>query len=432
MYRKMEETLAAWKQQENKKPLLIKGARQVGKTYCIRKFARENYEHVIEINFELDNEFKNLFHKTIKPDEIIAYLELKHLDIDVRNGNTLLFLDEIQACSPALTSLKFFQQDQTLDIIASGSMLGVAIASTSSFPVGYVETLEMHPMDFEEFLLAMHIKQEHIQMLRDAYVSRKALLDPFHELFLSYFKQYVLCGGMPEVVSTYEKTKSLKEVVQVQRRIISDYRNDMAKYAPHKDRIKVHECFESIPLQLAKENKKFQYKVVRDGYNARYYNASLQWLEDSGLILRVHRLKSVQMPLEAYRELPIFKVYMFDTGLLISQFDDAVIAKIFAGEEMIFKGAIYENIAAQILHSKQKKMYYFEPNTSSEIDFIIYSENEIVPIEVKAGKNTRSTSFQNFVEKHQSKLAYRFSMKNMGVDAKGIRYYPYYLLPFIE
>lgn len=432
MYRKMEEKLYQWKQQIKKKPLLIKGAPKVGKTYTIRKFAKERYTHVIEINFEVDHEIRALFERTIQPEDILGYLEVRYLDVDLRSSETLLFLDEIQACSRAITSLKFLAQEFLCDIISSGSMLGVAIANTSSYPVGYVETWEMKPMDFEEFLIAMQMKQQHIHLLKQAFIEAKPLQESIHYLFLDYFKQYMMCGGMPEVVAAYLEKKSLKDALLIQRRIVNDYISDMAKYAPKNDRLKVHECFASIPLQLAKENKKFQYKLVKEGYNARYYDASLRWLEDSGLIIRANRLKTIDFPLEAYVELPIFKVYMFDTGLLLSQFDDAVIAKLYNDEDMIFKGAVYENLAAQILHTLNKKIYYYEPNTSSEIDFITYAEGEIVPIEIKAGKNTRSKSFTSFVEKYHSVLAYRFSMKNIGELTGPIHYYPYYLLPFLS
>ena len=432
MYRKMEETLMKWKEKKDKKPLLLKGSRQVGKTYIIRKFAKKEYKNVIEINFEVDEEYRELFERTIKPEELISFIEIANLGLDMNGGDTLLFLDEIQSCSRAITALKFLKEKCSYDIIASGSMLGVALAHTSSFPVGYVEILELYPMDFEEFLLAMNAKNEHIQMLKDAFDQQQPLHDALHELFLKYFKDYMLCGGMPEVVSIYQTTKSWKQVLITQRNIVAGYTNDMAKYAPAKDKIKVLECFSSIPLQLAKDNKKFQYKMVKEGYNARYYEESLRWLEDSGLVIKVPRLKCIEMPLEAYRELPIFKIYMFDTGLLISQFDEAVISKIYTGDVKVFKGALYENMAAQILRSKGKAMYYYEPNSSSEIDFITYSENEIVPIEIKGGIHTRSTSFVKFTQQYHSKIAYRFSEKNMGKSMDGIRYDPLYLLPFIK
>lgn len=431
MYRKFEEELKVWKQNKRKKPLLVKGPNHIGKTWTIRKFANEHYDHIIEINFELDHDYMDLFEKTIKPDEILAFIELANLDKDLSHGDTLLFLDEIQACPRAITALKFLYEKCPYDVIASGSMLGVAIAHTSSFPVGYVDTRELHPMDFEEFLLAMNAKSQHIQMLKDACHHRKPFMESIHQQFLKYFKDYMLCGGMPEVVQCYVETKNWKQVILTQRRIVSDYTNDMAKYAPANDKIKVHECFSSIPLQLAKDNKKFQYKVVKEGYNARYYDASLRWLSDSGLIMPVHCLKCIDFPLEAYEQLSIFKVYMFDTGLLISLFNEAVIAKIHTGDLGIFKGAIYENMAAQIMYANHKAMYYFEPNTSSEIDFVTYCGTEITPIEIKSGVNTRSKSFDNFVIQYHSKIAYRFSEKNIGESDGVIRYLPIYLLPFI-
>lgn len=216
---------------------------------------------------------------------------------------------------------------------------------------------------------------------------------------------------MPEVVSVYAKTKSYKDALLIQRRIVSDYLNDIIKNAKGSDRIKARECYESIPLQLAKENKKFQYKLIKDGGSARYYESSLNWLYDSGLIQRIHRVKTVKKPLEVYKELSIFKVYLSDTGLLISQFDEGVIKELLQGELSVFKGALYENITAQILMKNQKKAYYYQPNQSSEIDFIIYYQGEMTPLEIKSGKNTVSKSLTFFAEKWQPKYAFRLSQK---------------------
>ena len=321
--------------------MIIKGARQVGKTYIIREFAQKAYEDLVEINFERDLEFVELFKKTHNPQEILQYLEVSFMD-KTFDQNTLFFMDEIQACSDALTSLKFLAESFPCDIICSGSMLGVAIANSTSFPVGYVETWQMYPLSFMEFVEALGMNEKIIKNLNECLLNGQPIMETLHDKMNDLFKDYMIVGGMPEVVNKYIETKSFKETLLVQRRIVSDYLNDMVKYADGSERIKVRECYQSIPLQLAKENKKFQYKLVKSGGNARYYDASLNWLKDSGLINLTYRLKTIAKPLEIHKESAVFKVYMADTGLLVSQFDESVIKELLSGELGIFKGALYE------------------------------------------------------------------------------------------
>ena len=292
MKRKIEQQLLKWKQMPNKKPLLIKGARQVGKTYSIRAFGKENYKYMVEINFERDISYIELFNKTQNPIELLDYLKISFMDIPFLK-DTLLFLDEIQACPDAITALKFMSEAFSCDIICSGSMLGIAIAKTTSFPVGYVETWDMYPMSFLEFLEAVSINKDILNRINQSLKRLEAVPEILHDKMNELFTKYMIIGGMPEVVATYAETKSIKECLMIQRRIVNDYLNDMAKYAISGDKIKARECFQSIPVQLAKENKKFQYSVVKKGYNARYYDSSLQWLEDSGLILKVNRLAHI-------------------------------------------------------------------------------------------------------------------------------------------
>lgn len=427
MKRLIDDKLNSWYRSDDKKPLIIKGARQVGKTYSVREFAKAYYKHVVEINFEKQVEYVNLFEKTKNPKEILDYLQLSFLEVPF-DSTTLLFLDEIQASTHALTALKFLAEEFPTDIICSGSVLGVAIASTTSFPVGYVETWEMYPLTFTEFLWASGVDDEWMSRLDNCLVNLEPLIEPLHLKMNELFKDYVVIGGMPEVVKLYLQTKSYKEALSVQRRIVQDYSNDMAKYANGSDRIKTRECFESIPLQLAKDNKKFQYKVVKEGYNARYYESSLRWLQDSGLIIKVNRLSKVTDPIEAYIELPVFKVYMSDTGLLLSQFNEGIIKELLMGDIGIYKGAIYENIIAQMLQSAGKRSFYFEHSNNMEIDFVIYYEGKITPIEVKSSSHTRSVAFNNFVNNHKPLNAFRISTKNIGKEQDGsITYLPFYL-----
>lgn len=430
MKRKILNDLMKWKENPHKKPLIIKGARQVGKTYIIREFAQEAYEDLVEINFERDLEFIDLFKKTHNPKDILQYLEVAFMDKNF-DRNTLFFMDEIQACSDALTSLKFLAESFPCDIICSGSMLGVAIANSTSFPVGYIETWQMYPLSFMEFIEALGMKENIIQSLSDCLLNNLPVMEVLHNKMNDLFKEYMVVGGMPEVVNKYIETKSFKETLLVQRRIVSDYLNDMVKYADGSERIKVRECYQSIPLQLAKENKKFQYKLVKSGGNARYFDASLNWLKDSGLVNLTYRLKTIDKPLEIHKESAVFKVYMADTGLLVSQFDESVIKELLNGNLGVFKGALHENIATQILSMHERELYYFEPNTSSEIDFIIYYKGEICPLEIKAGRNTVSKSFTNFVDKYNSPYAFRLSQKNIGTNKENVSYVPLYMLEML-
>lgn len=431
MKRQIENDLIKWKNNPHKKPLIIKGSRQVGKTYCIREFARAQYDDFIEINFERNLKMVDLFNKTREPLELLEYLKITYMDVKF-DKHTLLFLDEIQACPSALTTLKFMSESFPCDIICSGSLLGIAIASTSSFPVGYVETWTLYPMSFLEFLDAYGLPDDILKKINQSLDNLNKIPEIIHEKMNELFTTYMIIGGMPEVVSTYIETKSYRECLMIQRRIVNDYISDMVKYAQANDKIKARECFLSIPVQLAKENKKFQYGVVKKGYNARYYDSSLKWLQDNGMIIKVNRLSHISMPLAGAVELPIFKVYMADVGLFISQLEDGEIQKIIRGDLGIYKGALYENMAAQIFQRKHKKCYYFEPSQTTEIDFIIEYEGEITPIEIKAGLNTASRSFKNFVEKYNPNHAFRFSQKNVGISKEGnIIYLPLYLLEIL-
>lgn len=431
MYREITNKLKLWKNNAKRKPLIIKGARQIGKTHSIRKFAKKEYTDVVEINFEHEKQYADFFTNAKDIHEIIQFLEIEYPRINFKSDSTLLFLDEIQACSRALSLLKFFSEDNSFDIICSGSLLGVAIAGSSSFPVGYVEMMQMYPMTFIEFLIALGIKQDTLDSLYTCINTEEPIPYAIHEKMNAFFDQYICCGGMPECVQTFIDTKSFLSVLKIQRQIISGYISDMAKYAPIKDKVKVHECFASIPLQLAKENKKFQYKLVQKGAGARHFESSLQWLIEAGTILKTNRLKSIQSPLAAYAELDIFKIYMADTGLLLCQLEDSTIKEILTSNLGVYKGALYENIVARTLAAYEKKAYYFEPTNHSEIDFIIHYGEHITPLKIKGGLHTKSKSLCNYVEKNNSPLAYRLSKKNIGKTDASIHYLPLYLLPFL-
>lgn len=427
MERSILKKLHQWKNSKKKKPLIIKGARQVGKTYIIRQFGKENYRNVLEINFERDLKIRDVFKNTHNPKELLEYFSIEER-ID---QNTLLFLDEIQACPDALTALKFMGEEFPCDIICSGSLLGVAISKSSSYPVRYVDTVEMFPLSFIEFLRAMNVNDSILKRVLDCVNDLKPIPSLLHDKMNEYFSLYMMIGGMPEVVQEYIDSKDKRECLRIQRAIVNDYLVDMVKYSDASQAIKIRECFESIPLQLAKENHKFQYSLIKKGYNARYFDNSLQWLKDAGVIIQINRLAHIDYPLKKEIELSIFKIYMADTGLLISCFDDRDVLRVMRQEINIYKGTIYENIVAQMLRRLSIDSYYYEPNQYSEIDFIIDTLDGITPIEVKAGNHTISKSFKNFVTKYTPQYAFRLSAKNIGKDEEnGIYYFPLYALEF--
>lgn len=430
MYRRITEDLKAWKAKETRKPLIIVGARQVGKTYIVREFAKAEYEHILEYNFQDDTSARGFFSIAHSAEEIIAHIELNHIGTKLEKG-VLVFFDEIQLCPELINELKFLSQKCDCDFIASGSMLGVKIHQMSSWPVGYVEMLTMYPMTFEEFLVAAGIDQKYIDEVKKCVKSLQEIAGPIHEKFLSLFAEYLVCGGLPESVSNYVSS-GISGAIAVNKRLRNDYKFDIAHYADTKTKIKAEECFDSIPLQLAKDNKKFQYNVVRQGYNARHYAESLNWLENAGLIYKTHRLSRIDKPLEAYKELGVFKVYSFDTGILVSQFDDADTYGFLTDSVGMYKGALCENYMAIVFERQGINNYYYEPNTSSEIDFIINYNGNTTPIEVKSGIRTKSKSFDNFIANHNSASAFRFSRKNIGVSEDGItKYIPLYAAEWV-
>lgn len=430
MYREIEQDFLKWKNGKHKKPLLLSGARQVGKTYSILEFVKKEYDSYIYVNFERDLDVKQMFEKTAMPKELIMFL-MSRFPEGSFSGNFVIVLDEIQSCPQALTTIKFLSIETEYDYIISGSLLGVAVNRTSSYPVGYIQSMTMMPMSFKEFLYANKIKEQQINYLEECFHQGNKVIEGIHDVFMDLFRKYVLCGGMPAVVKAFCESNDFIEVREIQQQIIDDYYRDMAKYADASEKVKTHECFASIPEQLSKENKKFQYKLVQNGGNAKIYESSLQWLADSGTIQKCFRLKAMDEPLKAYRETNIFKIYMSDTGLLVSLFPPTTASKLLTNELGIYKGAIYENITAQFLKTNGHELYYFEPSAHSEIDFILNTEQGPIPVEVKSGGNTRARSLKAYVDKYKPHKAYRFSTHNVNTSHSVIKDYPLYMLMFL-
>ena len=391
--RKIESVLSEWKNSKLKKPLVIKGIRQCGKTYIVRKFAKENYESVVYMNFILEPDKKTAFTGNIDVETIILNLSALIPNSRFINGKTCIILDEIQECREARTALKSFQMDGRFDVIATGSLLGVKGYGKSemdmeqgqdSIPVGYENVVEMYPLDFEEFLWANGINEKVVATVKSCFENETVVPDGIHKVMMELLYRYVIVGGLPDVVNTFLETKNIEQTYHVQRSLIAEYEDDMVKYAADEDKPRIRECFESIPKQLAKDNKKFQYSVVRKGARSAQYIGSIQWLEDAGIAKRCYNTKVTELPLEGNAVSDCFKLYTTDVGLLVSMLDYGTQADILKGNLLGYKGAIFENLIADFLCKSGQKLYYYQKDSGLELDFLVRYKSECVVIEVKA------------------------------------------------
>ncbi|MCM1027325.1 MAG: ATP-binding protein [Roseburia sp.] len=385
--RKMEAQLRVWKEDNNRMPLIIKGCRQCGKTYIVQKFARENYRNVVYLNFFQNPDYTSIFAGSLEVDHIIIMISaLMGSEVKFEPYRTILILDEIQECPEARTALKFFKMDGRFDVIGTGSLLGVRGYKEKpvSIPVGYETVLEMYPLDFEEFLWANGISEDVIQILRSCMSAEKPVPDALHKKLHQLLLNYIVVGGMPAVVESFVRTKEINTVLRLQRDIVSSYEDDMLKYADEKDKPLIKECFQSIPKQLAKENKKFQYSVVKKGSTASRFLGSLQWIEDAGIIRRCYNLSITELPLDGNAIEDVFKVYLCDIGLLVSMLEEGTQFDILSGNLLGYKGAIFENYLADVFVKMNRKLYYFHKDSGLEIDFVTRYKGECVPVEVKA------------------------------------------------
>ncbi len=391
--RKIEETLLLWKNRESHKPLVIKGCRQCGKTSSVISFARQNYEHVVYLDFHEHKEYKTFFAGALDVNTLTLNISLGIRDAKFVPGKTCLVFDEIQDCPNARSSLKFFKLDGRYDVICTGSLLGVNGYKTkeeeqeeknASIPVGFEQIVSMYPMDFEEWLWANGIQNEHIDYLRQCLENEEPVNEAFHQRMQQLLLQYVVVGGMPEAVVAFLVTNNMNDVQDVQHGIVETYKADMLKYARLEDKSHIRECFDSIPMQLAKVNKKFQYSVIRKGARSSEYRGSLQWIEDAGIIQRCHNTTITELPLGGNAIADSFKVYMTDIGLLISMLDEGTAWDIMQGNMLGYKGAIFENLMADILTKMGRKLFYFQKDGGLELDFLIRYKGECCPLECKA------------------------------------------------
>lgn len=428
--RKIYQSLIEWKKQTEKMCLVVKGARQVGKTFIIDKFARENYENYVYINFDENPGYKVIFDGDLDVNNLIKQISLRVPNVSLVPHKTIIFLDEIQNCPNARTALKFLALDKRFDVIASGSLLGINYKEVESFPVGYTEQLEMYSLDFEEFLWANGIEEQSILDVKEFFDKKEVVPQAMHERMMELFKEYIVVGGMPRVVNDFVKNYNFANVLKIQKAIISDYEDDIAKYADGSEKAKARACFLSIPKHLSKDYKKFRYSLVMPSGSSRKYAGSLMWLYDAGIINFCHNLEIPQLPLEGNSKSDTFKVYMRDTGLLVAMLDEGTQEDIIDGNLGIYKGAIYENIIGDVLAKKGKKLYYFEYNSTLEVDFFIRYERVITAIEVKSSGNSKSKSLETLMEKYGVKKGIKLAPSNYGKKGE-IDIFPIYMAMFL-
>ncbi len=424
MRRKAEDRLRAWCAKPDRKPLLVKGVRQSGKTYLLKTFARSLFDSVAYINLENDVSARADFKAGLDPRAIVRAIEAR-TGQRIDPARTLLFIDEVQACEEALASLKYFCEDAPeYHVAAAGSLLGIAINQKAcSFPVGKTDLIEMRPMDFEEFLWATG-KTALADAVREAFDSTAPLPPSLHEGALSLYRQYLVVGGMPEAVATYVETGSVIDVAEKHRIILDGYSADTNKYADEGLSVKIRACFDSIPQQLAKENRKFQYKVVRRGGNSSLFGDALDWLVLSGTVARCTLVETVESPLEVFASPDSFKIYQADTGLLVSKVG-AQRADVLSGLGGTFMGALTENYVAQQLAALGYPLHYWTRDNRAELDFVVERQGCLSAIEVKSGENTRSRSLASFKGAHGVDRLVRLSAKPFG-DAGGMLSVPLY------
>lgn len=445
MKRKITQQLIDWKNRPGHKPLILQGARQVGKTYILEAFGREHYKNYIKVSLDLVPDVRNFLEDNINPLEIIAYLETLYNERIVPH-ETLVILDEIQDCKRALLALKYFQEDYPqYDIIAAGSLLGVAVNQGNkpdeeqdkekksgeqkeeefSYPVGKVDELRMYPMDFEEFLWASG-NDILAGEIRSHYASNEAMPSSVHLMALDLYQKYLIVGGMPESVSKYVETHSFLECRTVQQSILNGYNADMAKYAKPATTVKIRACFNSIPAQLAKENRKFQYKLAMKGGTAKIFGEAIEWLILAGIVHKCKLISHGYIPISAQEDDSDFKVYMSDVGLLNTKAQMPAQMLLTSIEtDNTFLGSVAENYVAQALSANGITLRYWKNNNTQEVEYIIQDGMHVIPVEVKKGRKVDAISLNNFKKTYKCPFAYRISGKNFGF-ANEIKSVPLY------
>ena len=429
--RRILQDIIDWKGQKKNECLLVKGARQIGKTFIIDKFGKEYYKSYVYINFLENPGLKTIFEESLEVGELYKKISLNFLDMELVPGDTLIFIDEIQECPNARTALKFLALDNKYDVIASGSLLGINYKAVSSVPVGYERQIEMHSLDFEEFLWAVGFGEQAIAHVKEYFDRLETIPESMNALMMKYLREYAVIGGMPAVINRFLETKNFGEVQREQDKILSSFLDDISKYASMTEKPKARNCFLSVPRQLAKEYKKFQFSIVEKGATARKYTNSLEWLRDANLVRFCFNVSKLQFPLAAYEREDQYKIYLNDIGLLVAMYGfemkKEIIENTLKGSA---KGGIYENLIADILIKKDRRLnYYKTDNSSQEIEFFLNSGGAVIPIEVKSGTGP-SASLNNMLSNADIKTGYKLGSGNVGQAGKKITL-PLYMAMFM-
>ena len=428
--RKIDNYLIEWKNSQNKLPLIVKGARQIGKTNAIRNFGNNNYKTFIEINFALQPQFKTIFEEGFEVDNIIKNITLKMPELELNEYNTLIFFDEMQECIGTATSLKAFREDGRYDVICSGSLMGINYKEIESNSVGNKEDYIMRSLDFEEFLWAKGYSEEQIDDLYEHMVELKPLSNMQYDVMMSNFKDYMIVGGMPAIVSRFVENNNFSGILKMQQQILLDYEEDITKYAGGLDKTKILNCYRKIPVFLGNENKKFQISKIADGARNREYVGIVEWLSNAGIINVSYAMEQACLPLKGNYNPDNYRIYFADTGLLIGSLDEEVQDDLRNNENMnTYKGALYENIVSDMLVKEGYNLYFYKDDSKKiEMDFMVRDKNSLIPIEVKANDNA-TISLNNLINSSSYKdIKYGIKLcnKNIGFNEKFYTF-PYFL-----
>ena len=428
--RKIDKYLIEWKSNSNRLPLIIKGARQIGKTNAIRNFGENNYKKFIEINFVLNPEFKTIFDRTFNVDEIIKEITLRDPKIEIVPNDTLIFFDEMQECVSAATSLKSFREDGRFDVICSGSLMGINYKQIESNSVGNKEDYILHSMDFEEFLWAKGYKENVIEDMLNCMIKLEPLSNTMYDVMLNNFKEYMITGGMPAIVSSFIENKNFSGILKMQQQILLDYEEDITKYAEGLDQSKILTVYKNIPVFLGNENKKFQITKIQDGARNREYMGVLDWLDRAGIVNICYSLDQVCLPLKGNYNPSNYRIYFGDTGLLIGSLDEETQEDLRKNQNFnTYKGAIYENVIADMLVKQGYNLYFYKNEKGTlEMDFFIRDSDSLIPIEVKANDNA-TISLNNLIDNDNYKdVKYGIKLCNKNIGFNGKFYtFPYFM-----
>lgn len=417
MYRKIMNYLKDWKESNHRKPLILQGARQVGKTYSALEFGRKNYDNVAYFNFETNPKLSETFAEDISPEYLVPILSHIAGQTIVRE-KTLVIFDEVQLCERALTSLKYFCEDAPeYHIIAAGSLLGVAVSREKfSFPVGKADMKTMYPMDIEEFIIALG-EDALVEQIKKCFQTDTPMPSALHDAAMKLYRQYLVIGGMPECVIQFAETRDYVLVRHIQDTILTSYLNDMSKYNNLNEIKKTRLAYDNITVQLSKKNTRFQYKLIKKGGRASEFENAIEWLCLSGIASQVYKAEQIKKPLENYRDIDAFKIYVSDLGLLCAKKDLAADDVLYMVEELNdFKGGMTENYVNVQLTMNGYRTYYWETERGAEVDFVIQREGKIIPIEVKSADNTKAKSLKVYIDTFKPEYAIKISAKNFGFE----------------